>query len=138
MNSKDAKASVDVGSDAKREVARELLTVFAQALNGMLGDEGLTLQGIGIKLRPVPGFSEAMAEAKVTGVGALERLIWVFRTCSLWKARGRRSECGVVWLIEACGIHNSGNQLFQIVEIPSYFFFGGGGVVVKQKTGGHK
>ena len=43
-NSKDAKASVDVGSDAKREVARELLTLFAQALNGMLGAEGLTLQ----------------------------------------------------------------------------------------------
>ena len=78
LNSKDAKASVNVGSDAKREVARELPTVFAQALNGMLGDEGLTLQGAGIKLRPVPGFSEAMAEAKVTGVGALERFIRLF------------------------------------------------------------
>ena len=75
LNSKDAKASMDVGSDAKREVARELLTLFAQALNGMLGDEGLTLQGAGINMRPVPGFSEAMAEAKVTGIGALERFI---------------------------------------------------------------
>ena len=46
LNSRDARASVDVGSDAKREVARELLTLFAQALNGMLGDEGLTLQGV--------------------------------------------------------------------------------------------
>ena len=44
----------------------------------MLGDEGLTLQGAGIKLRPVPGFSEAMTEAKVTGVGALERFIRLF------------------------------------------------------------
>ena len=43
LNSKDAKASADVGSDAKREVASELLTLFAQALNGMLGDEGVTL-----------------------------------------------------------------------------------------------
>ncbi len=78
LNSKDAKASVDAGSDAKREGAKELLTLFAQALNGMLGDEGLTLQGAGIKFRPVPGFSEAMVEAKPTGVGALERFIRLF------------------------------------------------------------
>ena len=87
---KDAKASVDVGSDAKREVARELLTLFAQALNGMLGDEGLTLQGAGIKLRPVPGFSEAMAEAKVTGVGDLERFIRLFTDMFVVEGEGQR------------------------------------------------
>ncbi len=97
-NSKDAKASVDVGSDAKREVARELLTVFAQALNGMLGDEGLTLEGAGIKMRPVPGFSEAMVEAKVTGIGALERFIRLFPDMFVVEGEGqkRRVRRGVV------------------------------------------
>ena len=89
-NSKDAKASVDVGSDAKREVARELLTLFAQALIGMLGVEGLTLQGAGIKLRPIPGFSEAMAEAKVTGVGALERFIRLFPDMFVVEGEGQK------------------------------------------------
>ena len=78
LNSFEAKASVDAGTDAKREAARELLTVFAQALNGILGDEGLALQGAGIEIRLIPGFSEAMAEAKVTGVGALERFLRLF------------------------------------------------------------
>ncbi len=90
MNSNDAKASVDVGSDAKREVAHDLLTVFAQALNGMLGDEGLTLQGAGIKLRPVPGLSEAMTEAKVTGVGALERFIRLFPDMFVVEGEGQK------------------------------------------------
>ncbi len=90
LNSKDAKASADAGSDAKREVARDLLTVFAQALNGMLGDEGLTLQGAGIKFRPVPGFSEAMAEAKVTGVGALERFIRLFPDMFVVEGEGQK------------------------------------------------
>ena len=90
LDSKDAKASADVGSDAKRDTARELLTLFAQALNGMLGDEGLTLQGAGIKLRPVPGFSEAMEEAKVTGVGALERFIRLFPDMFVVEGEGQR------------------------------------------------
>ena len=90
LDSEDAKASADVGSDAKRDTASELLTIFAQALNGMLGDEGLTLQGAGIKLRPVPGFSEAMAEAKVTGVGALERFIRLFPDMFVVEGEGQK------------------------------------------------
>ena len=90
LGSKNAKASADVGSDAKRDTAKELLTLFAQALNGMLGDEGLTLQGAGIKLRPVPGFSEAMAEAKVTGVGALERFIRLFPDMFVVEGEGQK------------------------------------------------
>lgn len=77
-NSKDAKAAADAGTEAKRWEAREQLTLFAQALIGMLGDEGLSLQGAGSKLRQVPGFSQAMVEAKLTGVGALERFIRLF------------------------------------------------------------
>jgi hypothetical protein len=95
LNSKDAKASVDVGSEAKPEVARELLTLFAQALNGMLGDEGLTLQGAGIKMRLVPGLSEAMVGAKVTGIGALERFIRLFPDMFVVEGEGQKSECGV-------------------------------------------
>ena len=50
----------------------------ATALNGFLRSEGLTLQGAGTKLRKVPGFTEAMAAAKITGVGAMERFIKLF------------------------------------------------------------
>ena len=76
--SKTAKASVDAGGDAKRSAAAERMRPFAQALNGFLGADGLTIQGAGTKMRQVPGFSEAMTEAKVTGIGALERFIRLF------------------------------------------------------------
>ena len=77
-NSKDAKAAADAGTEAKRWEARDQLTLFAQALIGMLGSEGLSLQGAGLKLRQVPGFSEAMVEARLPGVGALERFVRLF------------------------------------------------------------
>jgi hypothetical protein len=76
--SKAAKASVDVGGDAKRSAATERLREFAQALNGFLGSEGLSIQGTGTKMRQVPGFSAAMTETKLTGVGALERFVRLF------------------------------------------------------------
>jgi hypothetical protein len=76
--SKGAKASVDVGGDAKRSAAVERLRDFAQALNGFLGSEGLSIQGAGTKMRQVPGFSAAMTETKLTGVGALERFVRLF------------------------------------------------------------
>jgi len=76
--SKDTKAPADLGSAAKGEMQRTSLRNFARALNGFLGAEGLTLQGAGTKLRKVPGFTEAMTEAKVTGIGALERFIRLF------------------------------------------------------------
>ncbi len=78
LNSKAAKASADVGSDTKRARGRERMTTFAQALTGILGDAGLTLQGAGVKLRKIPGFSEAMVEAKLTGIGSLERFVRLF------------------------------------------------------------
>jgi len=77
-DSKDTAASADVGGDAKRSAARERLKAFAQALSGFLGSEGLTLQGAGTKLRKVPGFNEAMTEAHLGGIGALERFIRLF------------------------------------------------------------
>ena len=89
-SSKAAKASVDVGGDAKRSAAAELLRDFAQALNGFLGAEGLTLQGAGTKMRQVPGFSDAMTEAKVTGVGALERFIRLFPAMFVVEGEGQR------------------------------------------------
>ena len=90
INSKAGKASVDAGSDAKRAAARKRLTVFAVALNGMLGEDGLTMQGAGIKLRPVPGFSATMGEAKVTGVGALKRFIRLFPEMFAVEGEGQR------------------------------------------------
>jgi hypothetical protein len=76
--SKAAKASVDVGGDAKRSAATERLREFAQALYGFLGSDGLSIQGAGTKMRQVPGFSAAMAEVKMTGIGALERFVRLF------------------------------------------------------------
>lgn len=76
--SKDARAPADLGGEAKQAAARERLTDFARVLNGFLGSEGLTLQGAGKRMRNVPGFSAAMEEAKLTGIGALERFIRLF------------------------------------------------------------
>ena len=81
-HSKDAKAAADVGTEAKRWEARDHTTLFAQALTGRLGDESLSLQGGGIELRQAPGFADATVEAKLTGVGALERFIRLFRASS--------------------------------------------------------
>ena len=76
--SKETKAPADLGNTAKTEAQQSSLKTFAQALNGFLGAEGLTLQGAGTKLRKVPGFTQAMEQAKVTGVGALERFIRLY------------------------------------------------------------
>ena len=38
----------------------------------------MTLQGAGIKLRGVPGFSEAMEEQRITGIGAFQRFLDLF------------------------------------------------------------
>ena len=44
-----------------------------------MGPDGhLTLQGAGIKLRAVPGFSEAMEEQRITGIGAFQRFLDLF------------------------------------------------------------
>ena len=80
--SKDAKASVDPGGDAKQAGQRERLMVFAQALNGFLGEEGLTLQGAGTKLRKSPDSAtlwrkpRSQASARWSGSSAF------FRPCS--------------------------------------------------------
>ncbi len=63
---------------ARQPQQRAALTEFATALTGFLGAEGLTLQGVGTKLRKVPGFSEAMAAQKITGNGAMERFLALF------------------------------------------------------------
>ena len=50
-----------------------------QALHPSAGS--LTLQGAGAKLRAIPGFSEAMEEQRVTGIGALQRFLDPFPEC---------------------------------------------------------
>ena len=89
-NSKDVRAAADAGTEAKKWAARDHLTLFAQTLIGILGDEGLSLQGAGIKLRQIPGFSEAMTEAKVTGIGALERFIRLFPDVLVVEGEGQK------------------------------------------------
>ncbi len=51
---------------------------FAVASRGWLGpagEESLTLQGAGTKLRGLEGFAEAMVEQRITGIGALLRFL---------------------------------------------------------------
>ena len=76
--SKATQVPADLKGQAKQFEQRDALNDHATALNGFLGSEGLTLQGAGTKLRKVPGFTEAMAAAKLTGVGAMERFIKLF------------------------------------------------------------
>jgi hypothetical protein len=71
-------ASADIGTDAKQGEQREKLRPFAVALSGMLGEEALSIQGAGTRLRKLPGFSEKMEEARLTGVGALERFVRLY------------------------------------------------------------
>ena len=83
---------IRIVSESGPKASRCCMTVFATALNGILGDEGLTLQGAGIKLRPIPGFSEAMTTAKVTGVGALERFIRLFPDMFVVEGEGQKKK----------------------------------------------
>ena len=71
LNSKDAHAAADAGTEAKKWAARDILTLFAQTRIGILGKEGMSIQGVGIQLRKAPAFSEELAEAKLTGIGSL-------------------------------------------------------------------
>jgi hypothetical protein len=56
----------------------------------MVGEEGLSIQGAGIKLRKLPGFSEKMEEARLTGVGALERLVRLYPASFEIEGEGQR------------------------------------------------
>ena len=67
------------GRPIRDEGAKAALRPFATALRGFLGPTGsLTLQGAGTKLRGVPGFAEAMAQQRITGIGALVRFLALF------------------------------------------------------------
>ena len=88
--SKAAKASVDTGGDAKRSAATERMREFAQALNGFVGAGGLSIQGAGTKMKQVPGFSDAMVEAKLTGIGALERFVRLFPNMFVVEGDGQK------------------------------------------------
>ena len=66
------------GRPIRDEGAKAALRPFATALRGFLGAGSLTLQGAGTKLRAVPGFSEAMVEQKITGIGAFLRFLNLF------------------------------------------------------------
>ena len=55
-----------------------MLHEYATALAGFIGDEGLSLQAAGSKLRALPGFSDTMADAEIRGIGALQRSIRLF------------------------------------------------------------
>ena len=58
--------------------AKAALYQFATALRGIIGPGSLSLQAAGTKLRAIPGFSEAMTEHKITGIGALQRFLEMF------------------------------------------------------------
>jgi hypothetical protein len=90
LGSKDMAAASDIGTDAKQREQREKLRPFALALTGMLGDEGLSIQGAGIKLRKLPGFTERMEEARLTGIGALERLVRLYPASFEVEGEGQR------------------------------------------------
>ena len=67
------------GRPIRDEASKAALRPFATALRGFLRPDGsLTLQGAGIKLRGVPGFSEAMEEQRITGIGAFQRFLDLF------------------------------------------------------------
>ena len=69
------------GRPIRDEGAKAVLGPFAAALRGWLGpggEESLTLQGAGTKLRGLEGFAEAMAEQRITGIGALMRVLELF------------------------------------------------------------
>jgi hypothetical protein len=74
----DAQAPADLRGQSKQFQQRDALSEFATALTGFLGAAGLTLQGVGTKLRKVPGFGETMATQKITGNGAMERFLALF------------------------------------------------------------
>jgi hypothetical protein len=90
LGSRDLEAVPDLGTDAKQREQREKLRPFALALSGMLGEEGLSIQGAGTKLRKLPGFSEKMEEARLTGVGALERLVRLYPASVEVEGEGQR------------------------------------------------
>jgi hypothetical protein len=67
------------GRPIRDEGAKAALRPFAVALRGWLaGGESLTLQGAGTKLRGIEGFAEAMAQQRITGIGALMRFLELF------------------------------------------------------------
>ena len=80
----------DLRGQARQPQQRAALTEFATALTGFLGAEGLTLQGVGTKLRKVPGFSEAMAAQKITGNGAMERFLTLFSDMFVLEGEAQR------------------------------------------------
>jgi hypothetical protein len=90
LGSKDVAAAADIGTDAKQREQREKMRPFALALTGMLGDEGLSIQGAGTKLRKLPGFTERMEEARLTGIGALERMVRLYPASFEVEGEGQR------------------------------------------------
>ena len=69
------------GRPIRDEGAKAALRPFATALRGWLGpggEESLTLQGAGTKLRGLEGFAEVMTEQRITGIGALMRFLELF------------------------------------------------------------
>jgi hypothetical protein len=90
LGSKDVAAAADIGTDAKQREQREKMRPFALALTGMLGDEGLSIQGAGTKLRKLPGFAERMEEARLTGIGALERMVRLYPASFEVEGEGQR------------------------------------------------
>jgi hypothetical protein len=66
------------GRPIRDEGAKAALRPFATALRGLLGSGPITLQLAGTRLRAIPGFSEAMAEQRLAGIGALKRFIDLF------------------------------------------------------------
>ncbi len=66
------------GRPIRDEGAKAALRPFATALRGLLGAGPITLQMAGTRLRAIPGFPEAMAAQRLTGIGALRRFLDLF------------------------------------------------------------
>lgn len=84
-------ATVASLGDGKAVEQREAMLPFAQALVAMIGPrETISLQSVGLKMRRLPGFSVRMREAKITGIGALERFVRLFPTMFKIEGEGQR------------------------------------------------
>ena len=66
------------GRQTRDQESKGISHKYANILKRSLRDGPMTMQKAGVKLRAQSGFSEAMGDARITGVGALKRFIDLF------------------------------------------------------------
>ena len=79
-NSADVKVPSELkpGRPIREAGAKEALRPFAVALKGILGEDAMSLQGAGSKLRKIPGFAEAMTAHNISGIGSVQCFLNLF------------------------------------------------------------